>query len=90
MQSTDFDTMVWRYIRDCGGWHTRSEIARALALDTAGKMRLAHTIRRLQKGCHIVDRLTRTGQPSFGVTAFCWPLPGETLTPDDALPLEEQ
>lgn len=42
-----FDRLIWRYVRDSGGWHTRREIADALALDRSGRMKLARTLRRL-------------------------------------------
>jgi hypothetical protein len=77
-----FDAMIWRHIRDQGGWHTRREIGNDLALNANQRMQLAHTLRRLEAGGHIVQRPSRQGQELFGVTARCLPLVGESLMPD--------
>ncbi|GAB4209931.1 MAG: hypothetical protein Fur0019_17350 [Tibeticola sp.] len=77
-----FDVLIWRYIRDEGGWHTAHEIRQALALDSSGAMRLAHTLRRLKRGLHIASRPDVYGRECYGVTTACWPVEGETLQPD--------
>ncbi|CAJ0889200.1 hypothetical protein [Ralstonia mannitolilytica] len=78
-----FDRLIWRYVRDSGGWHTRREIADALALDRSGRMKLARTLRRLVKDGRLVLRPDMSGNETVGVTALCWPPDGLSLEPDD-------
>lgn len=80
------DRFVWLYLRDAGGWHSAREMADALVLDARGKMRLAWSLRRLLAGGHLVQRTGAHGVERYGVTALCWPYPGETMEPAPALP----
>lgn len=80
------DRAVWLFLRDAGGWHSAREMADALALDARGKMRLAWSLRRLLAGGHLVERPNVYGVERYGVTAMCWPYPGETMEPAHSLP----
>lgn len=84
MDSRDeFDRLIWRFIRDEGGWHLRDEIAESLALDANGKMKLCHALRRLVREGYAVVRPDRIGRDRYGVTALCAAPEGLTLEPDE-------
>lgn len=80
---SEYDILIWRYVRDAGGWHSMREIAHELALDKKQKMALRHAINRLVKEYHIEVRPSPYGEPRWGVTARCEAPPGLSLTPDD-------
>lgn len=79
---TEFDQLIWRYLRDAGGWHSAREIAASLTLCVEQRRRLACTMARLKKGGHVVQRPTLHGDEAYGVTARCAAVPGESLEPE--------
>lgn len=79
---TVFDQLIWRYLRDAGGWHSAREIAAALTLGVEQRRSLGYTMARLNKGGHVVPRPTLHGDEAYGVTARCAAVPGESLEPE--------
>lgn len=80
---SEFDRLIWRYIRDAGGWHSQREIASALALDATQRMKLRHSLRRLERDYHLVNRPTMAGDNAWGCTARCDAPTGLSLDPDE-------
>ncbi|MCI1193392.1 hypothetical protein MOJ79_16280 [Calidifontimicrobium sp. SYSU G02091] len=81
------DRLIWRYLRDEGGWHSRDDLIRALALDGTGERMLRDSLRRLLRNAAIKLRCTHDGVVTYGVTAHCEPPDGETIVPDSHRPM---
>lgn len=75
---------VWRHLRDHGGWWTPAEVGAAFrpqgannrAATTAGRWLMA-----LNKRGHVAKNPLDAKVASYGVTARCKPIPGESLDP---------
>lgn len=78
------DDAAWRCLRDQGGWWSGAELAVELP-DLGNNYACASRLRRLQQSGYLVRRpgRTKSDPDRYGVTAQCFPIPGETLTPSN-------
>lgn len=80
---------AWKFLRDAGGWYTAGELAAELLPSQPLQARASMTARwlfALNERMHVALHPNSHKVKRYGVTARCFPIPGESIDPAPVSP----